>query len=378
LIGKERAQVASGKIREALKRGQDATLLAEQFLASEPSAPVRRRCIVNDSTVEKLGELLNENPNGLLVFRDELTGFLRNLDREGHDTDRAFYLEAWNGTGRFTYDRIARGTIEIEAACVSILGGIQPGPLTHYLRAALDGGVGDDGLVQRFQLLVWPDVSKEWRNVDRWPDSAAKRHAYGVFTRLSQTTSADAGAECDEELGGIPYLRFDAEAQELFTEWRAELEHRLRRNEDHPAIEAHLAKYRSLVPSLALLLHLAEGDGNPVTVPALERACAWADYLESHARRVYSQGIAPGYAAARALGRKLLKEELPREFTLRHVYRPQWTALTTREEATKAVEVLIDLHWLREVTEKTVGTGGRPSQMYRVNPRIWEDVHAVA
>ena len=42
--------------------------------------------MVNDSTVEKLGELLNENPNGLLVFRDELTGFLRQLDRDGHES----------------------------------------------------------------------------------------------------------------------------------------------------------------------------------------------------------------------------------------------------------------------------------------------------
>jgi hypothetical protein len=366
--------VTTGKIREALKKGEDATALAEGLLASQLPSPVRRRYIVNDSTVEKLGELLNQNPQGLLVFRDELTGLLRTLDREEHQHDRAFYLEAWNGTGRYVYDRIGRGTIEIEAACVSILGGIQPGPLGHYLRVALEGGVSDDGFIQRFQLLVWPDISGEWHNVDRWPDSKARQRAYEVFTHLNEVSAVDVDATCDEDLGGIPYLRFDPEAQELFTQWRTALEHRLRCGEEHPAIEAHLAKYRSLVPSLALLIHLADGGGNPVGVAALERACAWAEYLESHARRVYSRGLAPDYMAARALAAKIQKRELPQEFALREIYRHQWSALTTREEAAKAADVLCDLHWLREVREET---GGRPSQKFVVNPRIWEGLHEV-
>ena len=117
---------------------------------------------------------------------------------------------------------------------------------------------------------------------------------------MNDLTPAEIDAECDEDLGGIPSCRFDPDAQDLFTEWRSDLEHRLRRGDDHPAIEAHLAKYRSLAPSLALLIHLADGGKNPVGVDALEGACAWAEYLESHARRVYSQGLAPDYVAARA------------------------------------------------------------------------------
>ena len=45
-----------------------------------------------------------------------------------------------SGDGRFSYDRIGRGTIDIEAACVSILGGIQPGPLTAYMASMARGG----------------------------------------------------------------------------------------------------------------------------------------------------------------------------------------------------------------------------------------------
>jgi hypothetical protein len=38
-----------------------------------------RRYKTNDSTVEKLGELLRENPVGLLILRDELVGVDREL-----------------------------------------------------------------------------------------------------------------------------------------------------------------------------------------------------------------------------------------------------------------------------------------------------------
>ena len=50
-------------------------------------------------------ELLAGNPAGLLLIRDELIGWLRSFDRDGHEGDRKFFLEVWNETGRFTYER---------------------------------------------------------------------------------------------------------------------------------------------------------------------------------------------------------------------------------------------------------------------------------
>ncbi|WP_375632844.1 DUF3987 domain-containing protein, partial [Bartonella sp. AA74HLJMH] len=82
--------------------------------------------IVNDVSVEKLGELLKENPRGLLMVRDELAGFLANLERKEYQSDRAFYLTAFNGDDQFTYDRIERGTIFIPYVTLSMIGGIQP------------------------------------------------------------------------------------------------------------------------------------------------------------------------------------------------------------------------------------------------------------
>ena len=105
-----------------------------------------RRYIVNDPTVEKLGELLHQNPQGLLLYRDELAGWLRSLDKAGREGDREFYLEAWNGTADFRVDRIGRGTLSVPALCLSILGSIQPGKIVGYIADTLHGGAGDDGL----------------------------------------------------------------------------------------------------------------------------------------------------------------------------------------------------------------------------------------
>ena len=91
---------------------------------SYPEAPVKpkeRRYMVNDTTVEKLADLLNENPTGLLQMRDELTGLLASWDRAGHEQDRAFHLEAWNGYGSITIDRIGRGTTHVNIICESLI-----------------------------------------------------------------------------------------------------------------------------------------------------------------------------------------------------------------------------------------------------------------
>jgi putative DNA primase/helicase len=323
---------------------------------------------LNDSTFARLGELLAQNPNGLLVHRDELVGFLRALDKEGCEEARAFFLESWNGTESFTFDRIGRGTVRVESNTLSLVGGIQQDVLTGYVREAVRGGIGADGLLQRIQLAVWPDVSKEWHNIDRWPDVKAKNEAFGVFKYLDDLTPEAVGADGSNK---IPFLRFAADAQERFDSWRAGLEQKLRADNEHPAFEAHLSKYRKLVPALALLIHLANRDVGPVSSNALEKAFVWATYLEAHARRIYSAVLRPDTAAARELAKHLQRGELPKRFTLRETYRKGWAGLNSREDAEAATEILCDLGWIRQVAEIARKTSGRPaSATFETNPKI--------
>jgi hypothetical protein len=261
-------QHAQKKAKTALERGEEIT---KMLRIDQPEPPKSRRFIINDCTYEALGEILADNPTGILASRDELISLLKTLDREEYAAARGFFLTAWNGTSGYTFDRIMRGRTHIEAACVSLLGSTQPGKIAEYMRRAVHGGSGDDGLIQRFGLLVWPDQTTDWKDVDRYPDTGARQLAWDTFQRLADLTPAAVGAEMDQ-FEAIPFLRFDEPGQALFSDWRETLERRLRGGELHPSMESHLSKYRKLVPALALINHVADGGRGPVDELAALRA----------------------------------------------------------------------------------------------------------
>jgi putative DNA primase/helicase len=349
------------KARDALKKG----LEARAFDVAEPEEPKARRYVINDTTYEALGEILSDNPNGVLAFRDELVSLLKSLDREEYATARGFFLTAWNGTSSYTFDRIMRGKTHINAACLSLLGSTQPGRLAEYIRRASDGGAGDDGLVQRFSLLVWPDQSPEWRNVDGYPDSHARSNAWHTFDRLDKLDPNAIRAERDKFDEALPFLRFDDRAQADFIEWLEALEKRLRAKDMAPAFESHLAKYRKLVPSLALINHVAEGKEGSIQLPSLHRALAIAEYLETHARRAYGAGPASDAAAANLIIARIRKGGLKDGFALRDMSRKHWSGLSDDEQIRSALALLEDHDW---IAQRPIVTAGRPKVEYVINP----------
>lgn len=377
LVAEARAAAAKKKLAEAAKKGASDEVLrghAAESLAGAVGLPTLGRYIVNDTTVEKLGELLRENPRGLLQFRDELTGWFRSMDRQGHESDRGFYLESWNGNGSYTFDRIGRGTIHIPAVCMSVFGTIQPGPLARYLKGAV---VGDDadGFMPRFQLLLYPDPPGRFVNVDEWPDSEAKRRASEIFRWIAAMDAVSLGAEFDEDRG-LPFLRFDDAAQPFFYEWREGLENRLRSGSESSLLTCHLSKYRSLMPSLALQFHVIASVGtthlDPVGLESAERAAAWCELLEAHARRTYQSGVEGDPESAARLAERI-KQSLPNPFTYRQVAVKGWSTLDNVEDISKAVGILEDRGWVKVVTVPPGPKGGRPSELVWINPAIRDD-----
>jgi putative DNA primase/helicase len=342
-------------------------------VAENTSPPTLRRYIANDTNVASLGVLLQQNPNGLLVFRDEIVSLLDNLDREEFVAERGFYLTGWAGDSRYTFDRIGRGLhLSIDGVCLSMLGSTQPGRISQYLARAIRGGRGDDGLIQRFGLMVWPDISAEWKRVDRWPDREAKVAAMKLFTRLDALdwraigARRDRGPDGDEE--GLPYLRFGIDAYELFMDWREALERRLRSGELHLALEAHLAKYRKLVPGLGLICHLSEGLTGPIAAGAVHQAIGWATYLETHAQRAYGSVTAASADTAKSILAKIRSGHLKTEFRSRDVWRPGWSRLADSEAVNAGLAMLVDYDWL---AQHRIETMGRPATSFLVNPEAF-------
>lgn len=337
-------------------------------IPQEPEPPQPQRILVSDATYQKLGMVLSGNPHGVLVFQDELSGLLKRLDADGQEASRAFYLEAWNGKHSYTFDRVERGTIKIPRLCLSLLGGLQPTKLREYLRGAVMGGAGDDGLAQRLQLLVYPDVKNEWVQVDRPPDVRAAAHAESIYARLANIDPLAVGAVKHYERA-IPVLRFDDAAQMKFNRWWSLLENDLRKATRHPALESHLSKYRKLVPAIALLHHLIEGRNGNIGVESLECALRWHMLLYSHAERCYAGVTSSQTEGARLLLDHIRKGELGDGFTVRDVYRKGWSLLGNTKEATEAAEFLTDMGWVRSVRDdhKSI-IEGKPTTRYFIHP----------
>ena len=153
----------------------------------EPVYPKLDRFMVESATVEAVSEVLRDDddatmnaPAGKVLCRqDEMSEFFANLDRYKAGSkgggDRGAYLRLFNG-GRFTVDRIMRGSFGVPNWSACFLGGMQPGPIQ---RIAKDSA--EDGLLQRF-LYVVPGPQKLGQ--DRAPDVEAGARYAALFPAL--------------------------------------------------------------------------------------------------------------------------------------------------------------------------------------------------
>ncbi len=343
----------------------------KKLIDNEPNKPNLKRYRTNDTTIEKLAVLVEANPRGVLVERDELTGLFNNWEKPGRESDRQFFLEAWNGNGSHIVDRMSRETVRIQNLCVSVVGGLQPTKLVSYLRKITN--FENDGLIQRLQVFVYPDVPKQWKVVDKRPNKEAESRVFEVIKKLAEADFVQYGAEVDDN-EGISYFRFDASAQALFFRWLQQFQKEKLHADEAPIITEHLAKYRSLVPSLALVFHLIDvvctNSSGPISEKALRSALAYSQYLESHARRIYSLAIDPRYECAVQLSVKLLNKQLTDGFSVRDVRRKEWHLLTDMESIQAACNELEELDWILRVQEpKSHGKGAKT--IYLINPKIY-------
>jgi putative DNA primase/helicase len=345
-----------------------------------------KRYTTQDATVEKLGELLRDNPRGIVLVRDELASWIAALEQEESAVARGFFLTAWNGLTGYTFDRIGRGTVHIPAACVSVVGGIQPLPLQAVFERLRKDPTRADGLLQRFQVLVWPDGLPPWEPPQSWPDRAAKERAYRIFERLDGLEFRAPDDEADLE----PHLlHFTPEAGRVFAAWHDQHEQRLRDPELNrtPHFAGHIAKYGSLAASLAVVFHLVEvtardhlwlfdnerwslaGELPPVEVQAVHLALDWVEFLELHARKVYAPETGSDLLAAHHLAEAIEAGAVVDGMTVREVQRSGrfWT---DAERLAEALGVLERLGWLRVLETEPGPQGGRPSEVIRLHPEL--------
>jgi putative DNA primase/helicase len=166
-------------------------------------------------------------------------------------------------------------------------------------------------------------------------------------------------------------LHFTPSAQQAFNAWYIQNEKMLAIGGLDSSRQSHFAKYRSLIPALALLFHLLDGHADSVCEDCLGRSLYFARYLKKHANRIYASVSGHDHAAVRILAERLLNGHLPDGFTCRSLTLKGWAGLATREQAQAAIDALVEYGWL---TETEIRSGGRPTVKYALNPSASADL----
>lgn len=251
----------------------------------EPERPIERRLLVSDITVEKLGELLEQNPLGLLLVRDELAAWAGAFDRYaagGKGSDQPAWLSMYDATPVTIDRKSGKGNYFVERAAVSVLGSIQPGTLARSFGTA----EREAGLLARVLVAYPPDRPALWTEAALPDDVAAE------WRKLLEALLALPPA-VDEQ--GDPRPRFipiGQEAKALWIEWHDRHARELVdiSNDD---LAAHYAKLKGACARIALLFACVEvaagGDAVAyISADAIRRAIVVVEWFKRESRRVYA------------------------------------------------------------------------------------------
>lgn len=329
-----------------------------------------QRKVVASITIEKLIEILAENPDGIAMVCDELEQFIKGMGqyKGGRGEDRAFWLAVWRNV-QYILDRISRGSWVIDKPFVNIIGTTQPGKIQNLLLNDVDG------LPQRFQLMVYPEFAgSKMVNLAADPEVektiedlafAIRNSRFGVpVPEMKTNRIVSTKAACDA------FLSCSNNVMQMSME------------QIEPSLKSHLAKYPYLCARLATVLHsmkLVEENGlksletdAQVELETMQAATSLClDYLWPHAQKVYD---CPSYATrlklAAALVKRLITKQDMKSFTVRDICRKAWSGFTEKQKVEDTLGLLVEYDWLYAETTKKVG---RKTTVYTVNPCIYTE-----
>lgn len=220
----------------------------------EPKCPAERRLATDDFTVEVLSDLLPASGK-ILLRSDELAAMLGVFDRYSKggtvNAGRAHVLALYDGGPR-RIDRVQRGKVYVPNWSAVPVGHIQPDKVRPVV-----GGLSDDGLLQRFMLVLPPRVEVADPDDD---DIATDLEA---VARFDEITDVLASMRPPETLGGDGrpepgVVKAGTDVQPI----RRQLFRLIERIEADPTLAPPLkqatSKWRGLLARLSLLFHCVE------------------------------------------------------------------------------------------------------------------------
>lgn len=316
-----------GDYRAAKSAYEEEMALWERTPKKERSAPPEQpkfaHVWTSDSTTEALAEMLS-GAKGLVLFRDELVGWVRSMDAYrsgGKGADRQHYLSMWSRSP-IKIDRKSRpDPVIVARPCLSVVGGIQPDVLPDLVEHASR----DDGFIDRL-LFSYPDIGP-----DRWTDAGVDEAAQAAVERLFSDLYDLAGAEMPSGDIVPRVARLDSQARALWREWYDTHQDEYRSETLPSSLKGTWAKLPSQLARLTLILHVGhavdtgQAPSANVSSTTLAEAADMVDYFKEHARAALGELRTPrlqledrllaglrdrGACTARTIHREVLRESV--------------------------------------------------------------------
>lgn len=321
---------------------------------------VMPRLYVSDCTIERLAPLLEARPRGAIYIADELARLFMNLERYSGGSDRAFWLEAWDGNS-FIVERLGRPPVMLPHLLVGVVGGFQPDLLARCFS-------GDsDGIYSRF-LYAWPREAPF-----REPADDVDEVDPEIINAFSRLAGLQAGEE--EEAFAPRSVPLTADARHEFTQFAqfAHKERQLLEGREREYWCKGVGHVLRLSGTLCFLEWAWSGGAEPQAIDARHVTSAvalWKEFLWPHGRAALRLvGLTDKHSNARSVLRWLhagktgtvSREEIRREALAQRLDAGETQAL---------IDMLVRAGWLREVPVKTSGPG-RPLRRWEVNPGLF-------
>ena len=134
--------------------------------------PVFHQYILSDFTPEVLVHQHRANPRGLIVFNDELMGFILSFNKYRSGSDEQMWTQLFAGGG-VTVNRVGADPVKINDTCIGVFGGIQPEILSQFAKGKIQSGFVDRWLFAFPEKVRYPkfnDVDIDEKIARNWKE----------------------------------------------------------------------------------------------------------------------------------------------------------------------------------------------------------------
>lgn len=256
----------------------------DQQSVPEVKKPKRSQFIANDITTEALVTLHQESDNAVGVFKDELAGWLKDMNKYRAGSDLEFWLSTWSGKSAFM-NRITREDSYIDKPFIPVLGGIQPSIFSSFYTEENK----DNGFMDRM-LISYPETTIDMYNENELEQGLIEWYQNMIVEFYN---SCRRMKEYDEQgviKSSVAY--FSPEAKQEWIRIFNELSAIQNSEHENEYLKSMYPKQKSYIPRFALLIHMLDlqfnpkGEFNVITKDTLLKAEQLSKYFVNCAKKV--------------------------------------------------------------------------------------------